>query len=225
MLKRGLTKNESKRSEWTSRVIIPSVRATKWHQELRWGSGNMTRAESPGSQTRTRRSAGILETSSGWAFSYSARTYAAASSARSLSTMARQQPLKPAPLNRAPRAPGAFSRISYSWIISLLPAISDKPLHHVLFTWRSTRTMALTRRLKLQSEARGAKCFEYNCTSSNVAYHIRSWVWSCDQIQRSAVQVLVGSHEPMHPCLNKNDYGLSGHCTAISHFRGDALHK
>jgi hypothetical protein len=35
MLKRGLTKNESKRSEWTSRVIIPSVRATKWHQELR----------------------------------------------------------------------------------------------------------------------------------------------------------------------------------------------
>lgn len=72
----------------------------------------MTWAESPGSHINTSLSWGSLLANSGWTFWYSCLMKAAALSVRSASTRARQQPLNPAPLKRAPKTPGAFRRIS-----------------------------------------------------------------------------------------------------------------
>lgn len=76
----------------------------------------ITRAQSPASHIKTAESWFNWLANSGWSFRYSLLTNDAAPSAWLESTSARQQPLKPAPLNRAPNTPGALKRISYSWI-------------------------------------------------------------------------------------------------------------
>lgn len=80
------------------------------------GFCQITRAQSPGSQINTAESAFNWLANSGWSSKYSLLTYDAASSARSASTSARQHPLNPAPLKRAPNTPGALWRISFSCI-------------------------------------------------------------------------------------------------------------
>lgn len=84
-------------------------------------NNQITRAQSPAPQIRTAESLFNFSTNFDSSFQYSVRTYDAASSARLASTNARQHPLNPAPLNRAPNMPGAFRRMWYSLTIGFAP--------------------------------------------------------------------------------------------------------
>lgn len=127
---------------------------------------HITKAESPASHISTAVSLLSSFARKGWTLGYSILTYDAASAAWSALTNATQHPLKPAPLNRAPKTPGAFFNISYSCIKGSQPA-------------NGKQTASLTvKSFDLEYLPQYVEALQNRNLLYNNPYHIHNCVWN-----------------------------------------------